>query len=103
MNSNRSTSPTDVTDLYLEDRDSMLGKILPVIAGRLSFTIHRDEEHTKECIKRDSKTFYFSSWMHESYESFCSDFGPVDLAGTVRFCRMLKEKIDDPRLKGRHL
>mmetsp|Transcript_43602 Transcript_43602/g.102499 ORF Transcript_43602/g.102499 Transcript_43602/m.102499 type:complete len:311 (-) Transcript_43602:66-998(-) len=41
--------------------------------------------------------------MHESYESFCSDFGPVDLSATVHFCRLLQERLEDPRLKGRHL
>mmetsp|Transcript_101238 Transcript_101238/g.151668 ORF Transcript_101238/g.151668 Transcript_101238/m.151668 type:complete len:408 (-) Transcript_101238:79-1302(-) len=102
MNTNRSTSPQNVTDVC-DIGDHMLGKLFPVMADRLSFTMHRDEEHTKLCIKHDKKKFYFSSWMHEAYESFCSDFGPVDLAATVRFCDMLKERLDDPRLKGRHL
>eukprot|EP00961_Rhodomonas_salina_P054119 726727-Rhodomonas_salina.6 len=103
MNATSTTSPRDVTDMCKGGRDNILGRILPVIPGRLSFTIHRDQEHTKECINRDRKTFYFSSWMHESYEGFCSDFGPVDLAATVRFCDLLKERLEDPRLKGRNL
>ena len=101
---NRFPSPTDITRILTEDRASDICDVrIPVVPGRLSITIHRDEEHTKNCIENDRKTFYFSSWMHESYASFCKDFGPVDISAVVQFCSLLQERLLDQRLKDRHL
>ena len=55
----------------------VLGKIYPIIPGRLSFTAHHDDDHTNEQISRNIHMFYFSSDFHEHYEPYCADFGPV--------------------------
>lgn len=81
----------------------LVGRSWEIIPGRLSFSIHRDEEHTKQLIHQNPRIFYFSSWMQESYEGFCSDFGPVNLAAVVRFCRFMRERLYDPRLAKREL
>eukprot|EP00286_Rhodomonas_abbreviata_P023166 CAMPEP_0181298566 /NCGR_PEP_ID=MMETSP1101-20121128/5853_1 /TAXON_ID=46948 /ORGANISM="Rhodomonas abbreviata, Strain Caron Lab Isolate" /LENGTH=404 /DNA_ID=CAMNT_0023403601 /DNA_START=188 /DNA_END=1402 /DNA_ORIENTATION=+ len=82
---------------------SLIGTNIEVIPGRLSFTVHRDEDHTRECIAANPKSFYFSSWMQECYEGFCSDFGPVNLAAVVRFCYLVHARMEDPRTANRHL
>jgi len=41
--------------------------------------------------------------LQERYEPYCADFGPVNLGVVHRFCEMLHERIQDPRLGSRHL
>lgn len=47
--------------------------------------------------------FYFSSDFHERYEPYCADFGPVNLSAVYRFCELMHERMNDPRLSHRHL
>ncbi|EKX35466.1 hypothetical protein GUITHDRAFT_45586, partial [Guillardia theta CCMP2712] len=49
------------------------------------------------------KLFFFSSEAQESYEPFCHDFGPVNLAALYHFCVLVDEKMNEPRLQQRHL
>jgi len=81
----------------------LVGRSWEVIPGRLFFSIHRDEEHTIQLIKEHPSIFYFSGWLQESYEGYCSDFGPVNLGSVVRFCRFMRERLHDPRLAKRQL
>eukprot|EP00961_Rhodomonas_salina_P109451 1473262-Rhodomonas_salina.2 len=83
--------------------EDYIGQLFEIIPGRLSLTIHGSEDHTKECIKRHPHLFFFSSWMQEAYNSFFSDFGPVNIAVVARFCDFMKEKMQDPRIAQRHL
>jgi len=41
--------------------------------------------------------------LQERYEPYCADFGPVNLGVVHRFCEMLHERIQDPRLGSRQL
>jgi len=81
----------------------VLGQLYTIIPGRLSFTAHRDDEHTNEQIYRNVQMFYFSSDFHEQYEPYCADFGPVNLSVIYRFCDLLNERMTDTRLAHRHL
>mmetsp|Transcript_26373 Transcript_26373/g.59947 ORF Transcript_26373/g.59947 Transcript_26373/m.59947 type:complete len:552 (-) Transcript_26373:370-2025(-) len=85
------------------DEEWCVGKIFPILPGRLSFTVHEDDEQTKREIKDKPKLFFFSSEAQESYEPFCHDFGPVNLAALYHFCMLVDEKMTEPRLKQRHL
>mmetsp|Transcript_1249 Transcript_1249/g.2436 ORF Transcript_1249/g.2436 Transcript_1249/m.2436 type:complete len:408 (+) Transcript_1249:285-1508(+) len=80
-----------------------VGKIYPVIKGKLSFTAHRNDEHTLAEIKRQPALFFFSSDLQERYEPYCADFGPVNLSVVHRFCVLMSERMTDPRLTNRHL
>jgi len=37
------------------------------------------------------------------YEAFCADFGPLNLAMTYRYCKLLESKLSDPALKGKRI
>eukprot|EP00284_Hemiselmis_tepida_P014314 CAMPEP_0174931824 /NCGR_PEP_ID=MMETSP1355-20121228/35078_1 /TAXON_ID=464990 /ORGANISM="Hemiselmis tepida, Strain CCMP443" /LENGTH=329 /DNA_ID=CAMNT_0016178211 /DNA_START=44 /DNA_END=1029 /DNA_ORIENTATION=+ len=73
------------------------------LAGRLYLAVHRDEEETLEAIQSFPKLFFFSNEMPESYDPFCSDFGPVGLGSVVRFCKDMRDKRDHPKLAKRPL
>ena len=55
-----------------------------------------------KCITEHPHLFFFSSWMQEAYDSFFSDFGPVNIALVARFCDFMKQKMQDPRIAQRH-
>lgn len=84
------------------DRD-----IFELIEGRLFFSVHSSvtitqgeiDKHKDAC----SKKFFFSTDIHESYEPFCLDFGPVDLGAVHRFCSKLRWFWSHPRLQNREL
>jgi len=80
-----------------------VGACYPVIKDRLWFSGHTSDEYTMQMIDADSRIFYFSSHIHESYMPFCADFGPINLSGVIQFCEFVDEKINDPRLKKRPL
>lgn len=80
-----------------------VGKIYPIIKGKLSFTTHRNDDHTLAEIKRQPTLFFFSSDLQERYEPYCADFGPVNLGVVHRFCTLMTERMTDPRLANRHL
>ncbi|KAJ1467649.1 dual specificity protein phosphatase [Baffinella frigidus] len=80
-----------------------LGSVYPLIPGRLYFTVHSDDAHTARVIQRETGLFLFSSFEHEKYRPYCSDFGPVDLESVVEFCRDVQTRMRDPRLTGRKL
>jgi hypothetical protein len=88
------------SDLAMEWK---LGSVYPLIPGRLFFTVHSDDAHTARVIQRETDLFLFSSFEHEKYRPYCSDFGPVDCESVVEFCRDLKTRMTDPRLAGRKL
>jgi len=67
----------------------------PIFKGRLAFVIHRDEAQTKLDIVNRREIHFFSSDFHESYEGYCDDFGPVDLATVYSFCQMVRERLSD--------
>jgi len=79
------------------------GACFPVIAGRLYFTAHRDDDETMRQIVANPKIFFFSTDLHESYIPFCADFGPVNLLAVVNFCEKIEEKLGHPKLQKRPL
>lgn len=83
------------------EEDLDFGAVIQFLPGRLAFTVHRDEAETRMAILHDRETYYFSSELHETYEPYCDDFGPVDLATVFNFCNLLQEKLLDERLSGR--
>jgi CRP-like cAMP-binding protein len=83
------------------EEDLDFGALIQVLPGRLAFTVHRDEAETRMAILHDRETYYFSSELHETYEPYCDDFGPVDLATVFTFCNLLQDKLSDERLSGR--
>ena len=78
---NQSMQHANIVPSSLVKSSWVLGKIYPIIPGRLSFTAHHDDDHTNEQISRNIHMFYFSSDFHEHYEPYCADFGPVNLSG----------------------
>jgi cell division cycle 14 len=97
---------TDSSPLGPEPRDRAqfkVGNLYPVIPGRLSFAVHRDEAHTAAAIRESPRLFYFSSHEHEAYRSYCDEKGPTDLLGVVSFCTKVKEMMGHPLLKNREL
>jgi cell division cycle 14 len=79
------------------------GELYEIVPGRLSFTVHRDEAQTRLDILHRREVYFFSSELHEAYEPFCHDFGPVNLATVYSFCTMMEEKMADERLSRRML
>jgi len=79
------------------------GDVIEIIEGKLSVTAHADEDDTIRHIKARPDIFYFSSELHESYVPFCLDFGPVNVGKVVEFCEFFSGKINDPRLRKRHV
>jgi len=85
-----------------EMEDSVdFGTLTELIPGRLAFTVHSDEAQTRKAILHDRDTYYFSSELHEAYEPFCDDFGPVSLATVFEFCMLIHDKLSDDRISGR--
>mmetsp|Transcript_67917 Transcript_67917/g.167728 ORF Transcript_67917/g.167728 Transcript_67917/m.167728 type:complete len:523 (+) Transcript_67917:322-1890(+) len=79
-----------------------VGAIYQLMEGkRLCLSVHREDGHTLQEIKRFPKLFFFSSDLQERYQSFCADFGPVNLGILHRFCQFVHSKYTDPRLKSR--
>jgi cell division cycle 14 len=77
------------------------GTVFPIIPGRLSFAVHRTEQETRRDIANFPNIYFFSSNLHESYEAYSYDFGPVNLAAVFEFCQQMQEKLGDPRLAER--
>jgi len=95
--------PPSQHNMTIEKTPWAVGKIYPIIAGRLSFTAHRNDDHTLTEIKRQPALFFFSSDLQERYEPYCADFGPVNLGVVHRFCTLMNERMNDQRLAKRHL
>eukprot|EP00286_Rhodomonas_abbreviata_P021613 CAMPEP_0181298326 /NCGR_PEP_ID=MMETSP1101-20121128/5722_1 /TAXON_ID=46948 /ORGANISM="Rhodomonas abbreviata, Strain Caron Lab Isolate" /LENGTH=444 /DNA_ID=CAMNT_0023403339 /DNA_START=90 /DNA_END=1424 /DNA_ORIENTATION=- len=80
-----------------------LGQLYEVIPSRLSFTVHRGDEHTLAEIRSRPRVFFFSSDLQERFQPFCADFGPVSLSIVHRFIDFVHTRLMDPRLSGRML
>eukprot|EP00961_Rhodomonas_salina_P213523 2883709-Rhodomonas_salina.1 len=79
------------------------GALYPLLPGRLSFSVHENDDHTIREIRTQPELFFFSTDLQEKYHPFCADFGPVNLGTVVQFCDYMQDKEADSRLKGRHL
>lgn len=73
------------------------------IYNRLYFTSHQNDEHTLFEINKNKSYFYFSTDIHETYNSYCLDFCPINIYGILRFNKAIQDKINDPRLKNRKI
>eukprot|EP00961_Rhodomonas_salina_P262986 3554036-Rhodomonas_salina.2 len=80
-----------------------IGRLYTVIPGRLSFSVHLNDEMTIDKIKAHPDLFFFSSYCQDEYTPFCRDFGPVNLGVVHRFCQYMRDKLNHPQLKNRHL
>jgi len=102
----RDVENDDAFDLNMADSIEEgvdFGRIYHILQGRLAFVIHRDEAQTRLDILHRREIYFFSSDFHESYEAYCDDFGPVNLATVYSFCKMIKERLSDARLSERLL
>lgn len=79
------------------------GRLYSLIPGRLSFTTHQDDDHTRREIEQNPHLFFFSTDLQERYQAFCADFGPVNLGVLVQFCDYVRDKEVDERLQRRQL
>jgi len=79
------------------------GALFPVVPGRLYFAAHRDDDFTREQIEARKNLFFWSTDLHEQYQPFCADFGPVNLGMVARFCDMMKSKMEHPKLQKRNV
>jgi cell division cycle 14 len=77
------------------------GRITALLAGKLAFVVFEDQAQTKKAIIEQRDVFFFSSALHELYQPFSMDFGPVNLGVVYKFCHLIDEKIKDPRLEDR--
>lgn len=92
------------SDVESEEESSIeFGALHEMVPGRLSFTVHRNEAQTRDDILNRREVYYFSSELHEAYEPYCLDFGPVNLATVHAFWKMMEEKMADSRLSRRML
>eukprot|EP00961_Rhodomonas_salina_P110261 1484047-Rhodomonas_salina.1 len=80
-----------------------VGRVYTVIPGRLSFSVHLNNEMTVDKIKAHPYLFFFSSDCQDKYYPFNQDFGPVNLGVVHRFCQDMRDKLNCPQLKSRHL
>ena len=77
------------------------GHLYEIVPGRLCFTVHESEAQTRLDIMHKREIYFFSSELHEAYEAYCDDFGPVNLGTVYSFCRLLQQKMSDARLSKR--
>lgn len=80
-----------------------VGKKYNLVPGRLSFTVHSSLEMTHTCIVQSPDLMFFSSELHELYEPFCLDFGPVNLNTVHEFAILVKQYWDHELLRDREL
>ena len=85
---------------YVEFRT---GVSYPVIPGELSFAVHANQAETQRLAIENPSTMYFTSRAHTEYNSYCQDFGPVDLGMVVSFCHDVRALLGSERAIGRHL
>lgn len=52
--------------------------------NNIYFTSHQNDEHTLFQINKNKQYFYFSTDIHETYNSYCLDFGPINICGILR-------------------
>jgi hypothetical protein len=65
-----------------------------IIPDKLAFiAMHPEHLPQLKMALRGRKFTCVSSDLHRQYTSFCSDFGPVNLAVVHRFCRMMHSKL----------
>lgn len=70
------------------------GHIVPVIRGKLYFTVQSDAQDIA-LLKTEHPLFcFFSSAHHESYLAYNTELGPVDLGVIVSFCKELQAQQD---------
>ena len=53
--------------------------------------------------KNTAKSHYFSIDSELTYEPFFADFGPLNLAMTYRYCKLLDSKLRDPALAAKRI
>ena len=74
-----------------------------VIPGRLSLAIYPDAASLKAASKALRHLVFYTSREESSYQSYCDDFGPVDLATTVRFCIRTRNLLSEEQFKDREI
>ena len=77
--------------------------IHPVIPGRLSLAIYPDTTSLQAASKALRHLVFYTSREESSYQSYCGDFGPVDLATTVSFCIRTRNLLSDEQFKDREI
>lgn len=77
-----------------------IGDIYQIIPNVLAFTTHINYKHTENEIKKYN-FYYFSTDLHEKYNNYCLDYGPITYDVIIDFCEVLNKKINDVRLKNR--
>lgn len=74
-----------------------LSDAIEIVADRVYWvTLHEQPKNT-------SKSYYFSIDNELVYEPFFADFGPLNLACTARFCRLLANMLTDPVLADKRI
>jgi cell division cycle 14 len=71
------------------------------VPGRLFFSIHDSEAHSRLLIQEFPKVFFFSSGQQERYQPFCADFGPINLAEVHTGCLHIHSRVSHPKLRNR--
>jgi len=72
--------------------------ISDVIPGKLAFCAHQNEATMRQAVKKHPAHHFCTLPHHAQYMSYCSDFGSLDLDGTIAFCRKLRITVQDPHL-----
>jgi len=96
-------APSRAASAPSQIRPWRVGAIYPIIPGRLSYVVHRDEEQTREHIDAFPRKYFFSADFQERYEPFCMDFGPVNLGVVHQFCTFMRRYWKCCALKEREL
>lgn len=77
-----------------ESFGTVLAELVDFIDGRLSWTTLL----TGPAPKDTQRSHHFTVEGTLCYEPFLADFGPLNLAMTYRYCKMVEEKLNDPSL-----
>jgi len=76
-----------------------------IIPGRLFFVVVkcRPKKNEKSAASDNVKRHFFTVDNTLRYEPFFLDFGPLNLACLYKFCKLLKWKLTDEKLKGNEI
>jgi cell division cycle 14 len=77
------------------DDKIQLSEPVEFLSGRLCWTTHLVGPPPKDT----PKLHYFTVEGEFQYEPFFADFGPLNLALTYRYCRLVDKKMNDPVLR----
>jgi cell division cycle 14 len=72
------------------------------IHDRLYLDIHKNEEETKDIIKKSSD-YITSSDFHESYIPLKYDYGPINIAYIICFCKFINSKMLNAKISNRNI